>query len=467
MNTPVSVERKPTPDPEPLSSILEKFNKQFNFPGIEDESDIEYAHSSDISQVSADKKTEPEAGIDSKEEEDSVEVLTRNPSSFDLNAAEFPITHLSNRLPQGVSKTEIRYSDFIKGKDGVKVERNWTVLSNAKIDILDDNNTKIGEEVVGLGGPTALQVFFEILQVWKEQGFKSNKIFIGTHYNLLKRLNWPINGNSYRQLERDLHSLYGLEFNAVNAYYDLQQGRYVDKRMKLFEGWSLYKHSNSKSYDSDYGYIDATLAFWESMKNKTSFYLPFDKDYFKKLKPHEAKLSLVLAKLFNPYRKRVVSKWRKNIYEMCDILPIHATDKRKRKFNLIKAAEGLLEKEFNLLADFTIEGDDIIFINKQTIPRINELRPNEGSKTKEQIELLIDDQLSALGDKHSIHFYRLVAKYCPEELIYKCLSEAKAEGKDMKKYYTFQIKMQGREYLKRYRFWDKDSGDVVQGSLHL
>lgn len=436
-------------DPVKIKDIITDF-----LPGLIDEADIEY-------------KT-PIESLDSEnssESDNNHDVLTSNPSTFDLNFAEFPMTHLSSRLPVGVSKTEIIYSDFINGKDGAKVQRIWTVTSNGKIDILDNNGKKTGEEVVGLGGPTALQVFFEILQIWKEQGFNSNIIFIGSYYSLLKRLGLSNNGNSYKQLIRDLNSLYGLEFNAKNAYYDKTEGRYVDRKMKLFEGWTMHKVNNLEETVSDYGCIHATQMFFDSMKHKTNYNLPFDKDYFKKLTPQEAKLALYLSKVFNPYRHRMVQKYKRNIYDLCSILPIIATERRRQKYLLLKAAQGLIDKEFNLLAEYYVEGDIIIFINKQTISRIHELKGDFGSKSKDQIEMLVDEQLSVCKDKHSTKFYELIAKYCPDVLIYKCLAEAKVEGNDVAKYYNFQIKLQGKEYLKDIIFHTKD--EVVQESLHL
>ena len=122
-----------------------------------------------------------------------------------------------------------------------------------------------------------LEGFIEILQIWKEQGFKENKIFIGTYYNLLKRLGWGSSGKVYMQLEKDLLSLYGLEFNADNAYYDKSVGKCIDRKMKLFEGWTIFKKKDNEFNKNDYGYIVATVSFWESMRSKTNFYLPFDK----------------------------------------------------------------------------------------------------------------------------------------------------------------------------------------------
>ena len=387
--------------------------------------------------------------------------LNFDPSSFDINMAEFPIAHLSQRLPEGISKTEIKYSDFIKDGEGKLVKRKWTIRSNAKITIKDKEGNEI-EEVIGLGGPTSLQVFYEILQIWREQGFKEHKINIGTYYNLLKRLGWGTGGDAYLRLERDLNSLYDIEFIAENAYYDKDLNRLVNKKIKLFEGFTVYKKKDDFNYLSDYGYIAATHEFHESIKNKTSFFLPFERDYFKTLTPHEQKLALYLSKVFNPYRKRTVLRYNRNIFELCRILPIYG-EKRKQKYYLVKATKGLIAKEFILLDDYSIDGDVIIFFNRLQQSLLPYLKTNIGQKTNQNIEFLIEDMMKVCGDKHSIRFYELVAREVPEEIIYRCLSEAKQEGKDPKKLFTKIIREQGRKYLEKflnYKEFEKEEQEV-------
>ena len=50
-----------------------------------------------------------------------------------------------------------------------------------------------------------------------------------------------------------------------------------------------------------------------------------------------------------------------------------------------QATEGLIKKNFNLLVEFYIEEDVIVFINKQTISRMHELKTSNGKKTKDRI----------------------------------------------------------------------------------
>lgn len=46
----------------------------------------------------------------------------------------------------------------------------------------------------------------------------------------------------------------------------------------------------------------------------------------------------------------------------------------------------------------------------------------------DQLDYLVDEIIAQLGDRHSEAFYRLVAAHVPETVIYKTLSEIKADG---------------------------------------
>jgi hypothetical protein len=62
------------------------------------------------------------------------------------------------------------------------------------------------------------------------------------------------------------------------------------------------------------------------------------------------------------------------------------------------------------------------------------------SLSLDQIELVAQDIVQALGDTHSERFYRLVAAKVPAEVIYQALSEIKADGAtDAAKVFTYRM----------------------------
>lgn len=352
--------------------------------------------------------------------------------AFELNFSEFPIAHLTSRLPKGVDKHKIQYKDHIRGRDGCLVERNWTIKSSA------DH---------GLGGPSSINVLFEVMQIWKEQGFLKDKIYIGTYYNLVKRLGWDMCGKSYKKLQDDLESIYGLEIIAENAYYDKELGKYVDKKVKPFIGWAFWKEHQIKDYMTDYGYIQVHPDFFSDFRKKSLYYLPFENQYLKQLSSHEQKLALYLTKIFNPYRKKVQYCYKRNINDLCSQLNIHGTNNAKMKYYLTQAAKSLIKRGFILLERYEIEEDSIKLYNRLQQSLLPYLNPKTGQKNTIQIDLLVDDIMKVCGDRHSEDFYRLVAKKVPDDIIYECLSEAKQEGTSPKKLFTYLITNKAKRHL--------------------
>jgi len=353
--------------------------------------------------------------------------------AFELNFAEFPIAHLTRRLPKGVNKHKIQYSDYINGPQGEYVERKWTIVSAAEH---------------GLGGPTSVRVLFELLQIWKEQNFEKNRIYIGSYYNLIRRLGWPLNGNSYSQVKKDLESLYGLEVVAENAFYDKEQNKYVNYKFKPFIGWGMWKQGQIEDDDiSDYGFIEIHPSFHNTFKKKSLYYIPIDSATFRKYTAHEQKLALYLTKVFNPYRKRVMTEYKRNILSLCKILPIMGDIYFQKRY-LIKATEGLIKKKFILLENYKLENENIIFYNRQQqsmLPFLNTGSSNH--KNKVWVKVILEDIMKVCQDPGSEQFYTMVAKKVPDEIIYECLSTAKQDGKDPKKLFTFLIQQKGAKYF--------------------
>jgi len=92
-------------------------------------------------------------------------------AKYEMNLAEFPVTVLSKRVSK--DKKVIKYTDWIIGRDGKKERREWTVTGSAEW---------------GLPTGSALRTLFELINIWKEQGFRERKIYFGSRYNLLRQM---------------------------------------------------------------------------------------------------------------------------------------------------------------------------------------------------------------------------------------------------------------------------------------
>jgi hypothetical protein len=376
-------------------------------------------------------------------------------SIFDINFSEFPLAYLSGgKLPKGFSKTVYKYSDTIKGKNGLPITRDWTISANAKDEFVKsvDGKEVVEYEELGFGGPSTLQLIYELFQLWKEQGFETNKIYVGTYYHLLKRLGWGTGKSQYDQLKRTLRCLQGLTIEGKNSFFDPVTETY-EKHLLFnpFPSVKIYGADSDKFSQDDYLYVTVDEVFFNTVKKNSVYYIPFDKYYFRSLTPMEQKIALMLAKVFSAYKKTPRYKWTRNVFKLANQIPILSKSKKAINQQLKRVCDGLMSKNFQFLSDYRFEDDNIIFMNKlQTTLDFSANDSEQGQKDIESIDWLTQEQLSICGDKHSERWYRLIAKQVPFEIIIRALSEAKADGHDVKKLYTQKIKEMGGKYLKPY-----------------
>ena len=134
-------------------------------------------------------------------------------SKYEMNLAEFPLTLLSKNQPEKLEVIE--YEDTIKGKNGKLVPRTWRVKPSIEY---------------GFGSTELTSLLFEIFQIWKEQGFKSRCIYIGSIYNLIQRMNLTVTGTkNYERIKEDLQALTEISVEARNALWDNEKKAYLSK----------------------------------------------------------------------------------------------------------------------------------------------------------------------------------------------------------------------------------------------
>ena len=430
--------------------------------------DSDYQKQLTQSPIIGDPKTEvstQEESINPTTEDDEDDYFITKPinSSFEINLAEFPIAYLNRgQLPEGYSKTEYQYKDIIRGRDGKPVERTWSIEAHATEEIQNE----IGERKkvnLGFGGPATLEVIYELFQLWKEQGFKEPKIHVGSFYNLLKRLDWGTGNSQYKQLRRVLNCLHGLHIKGEQCFYVPEIDHYENVDFYPFPRINTYTKEEKKISPDDYVYVSVDQEFFKAVKSKTVYYIPFDRFYFKKLKPMEQKVALMLSKIFSPYRKKPRFEWRRNIFEFSNQIPILTKEANQTRRQLKRICDGLLSKNFPFLSSYKLEGETIVFYNNmQTSLNLIPTAKEQDKKDYDTVEYLINEQLKICGDQHSKAFYTLVAKYVPIDMIFRALSEARQEGKVKSKLYTKIILERGKKYLDPYLKKARQKEDSIE-----
>jgi hypothetical protein len=330
---------------------------------------------------------------------------------YEYNIAEFPICFLSKSVSKEITSYE--YQDIIAGKNGEIVPRKWIISPDA--------NT---------GFPTgaSLDIIYNLFQIWKEQGFLSTKIHFGSIYNLLKRSKSSTGKRDYNRVKDELDRLVGINIKAVNAFWDNEKRRYVDKKFHLFADISFYKEEHDGPYDTSSAWIQASDVLHGSVMKNSLFITQFDSEFFHKLKPIEKRLALYLSKMF---RSQEINK--RDLFELATQLPIYSKQKKSIKQRLKKACQGLLENKFKLLDSFWFEKGQgkqeyIVFKRKGEIPKLPDFKQNEINKNKKEqfeIDVLVEDILEVCQDNSSLNFYKKVARLVSKTTIYRALAEVR------------------------------------------
>jgi len=355
----------------------------------------------------------PDAVAQKKTERDTERnhVLVR--SKYEMNLAEFPFAVLSKNRPDKLEVIE--YQDTIKGKNGNIVPRLWRLKPSIEY---------------GFGSTELTSLLFEIFQIWKEQGFNSRRIHIGSIYNLIQRMNLSVTSTkTYDRISADLHALVEMSVEARNAFWDNEKKAYVSKTFHLFDEVNLYHRSEHAAHQETlpFSHLTASETLWHSIESNTLVTLKgVGRDLFYSLTPTEQKLSLYLAKVLGNK-----TEYRRDVESLAQQIPIFAKTYKDTKKILSRRCDGLIKKKFPYLNSYQFEPstrqgrDNIIFSRKETVelPADPSADPDE-RKAKEAF--IVDEILNVTHDTHSRNFYRLVAKKLPLQNIYTCLSLTKA-----------------------------------------
>ncbi|MEW6659691.1 MAG: hypothetical protein AB1424_13625 [Thermodesulfobacteriota bacterium] len=364
-------------------------------------------------------------------------------SKYELTLAEFPTFTLAKGSLYLQKARERVFEDTISGKNGEPVRRIWTVIPH---------------ESLGFGTPSTHSTLFELMQIWKEQGFASQYINFKSIFHLLKRMGKGTGNSQYKQIEKDLEVLVGIIIKAQNAFWDNDRKGYVDAIFHLFDSVGLYKETPEGKVILEYGFIKASdFLFHNSILKSSILSLPFDNNFFHRLTPVEQRLVLYLSKVF---RSQTINKRR--IIELGRQLPLEAKEKKYIKRQLKINCDGLMKKGFSLLAGYDFKkGADceyIVFKRKGTPPKpifpILENRqqflPLPGT-INDGPEHLAETIMEFCGDKKSLNYYKKIARIVPKNIIFRALSEAKVADqmsetiKNKAAHFTFLVKKYAKE----------------------
>ena len=339
------------------------------------------------------------------------------------------------------------FEDTITGKYGEPIKRVWTLIPHGEL---------------GFGSPSTHSTLFELLQIWKEDGFSTQYIKFGSVFNVLKRMGKKTGISQYKQINKDLEVLVGITIKAKNAFWDNERKAYVDSTFHIFESVNHYKEGPIGPAMLPFSFIKASdYLFNNSILKSSLLSLPFGSKFFHSLTPVEQRLALYLSKVF---RSQTINK--RELIEFASQIPLEVKEPRLIKQRLKIACTRLIEKGFPLLAgfDFKISADNksaIVIFRRNGQPQ----KPKQMSNEKKQKRLLpaavngADEQeyltetiMEFCGDQKSLNFYKKVARLVPRQTIFRALQEAKVSDdlnetkKSKAAHFTYLIKIYAKEH---------------------
>jgi hypothetical protein len=255
---------------------------------------------------------------------------------FDFDLAEFPLFRLYRHRGAADAREPLVYRDTILGRDRQPVTREWKVFPGP----------------LGFGGETTQSLLYDLLQLYIEQGCQGSQIQFGTLRSLFLRRGArnPSRGD-YERIRRDLDILRGYDIHCKNAFWDHKRQAYVDMKWRLFGDTFFFKNEpTDDGGDVRFGFIEVSSTFRQIARARGFFGLGFEHRFFHGLKPLQQRLAIYLAKKFVSQKLH-----RRFIEDLCRALPIEAERPDNQRALLRRAAEGLSEAGFTLLANFKME----------------------------------------------------------------------------------------------------------------
>ena len=158
------------------------------------------------------------------------DLFRTNGGRDELNLAEFPITLLSDRVPDGC-KTLVFEDKVFDKQVGEMVSRKVTVT---------------GSDAHGL--PTAIddEVLVALLQLTKLDGFRDPKVNF-SRYEVLQILGWKDVGKNYTRVEEALNRWIGVTLYYEKAWWDNEAKAWVDAKFHILDNVTMISASDRKA----------------------------------------------------------------------------------------------------------------------------------------------------------------------------------------------------------------------------
>lgn len=303
----------------------------------------------------------------------------------------------------------------------------------------------------GVLNTSHFKVYLALLELWDKAGRPVLEPVHFTILRVLKRLGMKDSGEEYRRLKRWLRDLRQIPISFIQSFYIPKKGEYRDlsditilNHLRIYERKEIGRQKKIRGY-GEFRFDDYII---EGLIN--NYVHPLRLDVIKSFKKHKD-LAILLYTFIdrNLAFKDEFEIGLERLFEILDLSQKHVRKPYDRKKVLDPVVKELQGKELSIgvLSYIRI----LKTMNDKDYKLVCHKKPFFPPKDNGKKEALVQEMIEVLGDEKSRAFYQLVAEKCPEDLIYRCLSEVKDSyltgslKKNKGAYFIFLIKKYVRE----------------------
>lgn len=346
----------------------------------------------------------------------------------ELNFEQYPIFTVSTFRKKSREIVRVR-----KNTDGSSVEQRITI-----------GKTADGIEV-GVFTPFEAKVFYALQDFWDQEGRVLNKPVVISLYKLANRLHLEIDGRNYSRLKKALTRLRQIPITWKLSYFQANKKDWDEQIsfQTILSDLNLKARKEGERVRAAIAYklderIQRNLLENHSHPILIDTVISFQKEY--------AQLLYVYIDRRLAHTSRFEATLT-NLWQTLDFSNEGIRYPADRKAKLMSAFQELNGKPLstgllsNIKVEKTADGEDYKAIFIKTA-RANALTPNakkigqpkvktathanlKSINAPEMARYLASVMLDQLGDQQSANFYKKVALYCSENLIFRLLSETK------------------------------------------
>lgn len=347
------------------------------------------------------------------------------------------------------NRTSVQYSNSLS-RDGKKLEVSWKVTSNAEF---------------GHPGPFDKKVHRAIEDIIMEKDLPISNPIAFSIYQLCKRMGMSTGGSQYRKIKEALKRIKFTGIQSKKAFFSKAQQEWIDDIFNLYDRivFKGKKMPDGSIAEKNYLFLNS----WY-LDNLNALYIrPMNYDYYNNLKSQIAqRLYELLGVKFYYIIKNNLEYLRYRYSTLCQLLPIkrHYYESYIQR-QLDSAHNELIKTSFlSQVERQFVEGEDendwlIYYYPGQRAveevgdvdqkPQANSLKEGtletqgipgsvvighetgsdhhkeEQAKRDAELAGLVQKMIAVLDDEKSRPFYKIVARKCPTDLIYRCLGEVR------------------------------------------